>query len=283
MIKKHKNKNDYWMEQGVFVRDLTKENVMPLDINDLNQEKDYSLFLENENTNHFKKYVVLDHETISHSKIIIISDGFEFDEVHKQLYKFKKDITIIAVNGALKKWKLVGKNCPEAEKRAIGYYVVNNPYVECMWFLPREHSYYPKCIASTRTNHNFLSKYQGLKYVYNSVQDKKYSGVSSNGYRHFDDYRNPICAALSLAYSFNAKKIALLSCDEVYQDEKPGMIKSENNLYCYPQQIKSNLFIDGMCYWLNKENIKIVHNSIGIKLNNSEYINIDNLIDFFEE
>ena len=66
MIKKHKNKNDYWMSDGVFVRDLTKENCLSKDINNLYQETDYELLLENESINQSKKYVIIDHETIYH-------------------------------------------------------------------------------------------------------------------------------------------------------------------------------------------------------------------------
>lgn len=283
MIKKHKNKNNYWMNNGIFVRDLTKENCVSKDINYLYEEKDYEIILENESINQSKKYMIIDHESIYHQKILIISDGLNFETFHQELYKIKNDVAIIAVNGALKKWKLVGKNCPEEKKRAITYYVVNNPYDQCSWYLPKDHTYFPKCIASTKTNYNFLNKYQGIKYLYFSSNDDKFSGLEISGYRKFDDYRNPICAALSLAYSFNPSKIAILGSDECFTQEKPSSIKVNNELFCYPQQIKSNLFIDGMCYWLSKQNISIVNNSEGTKLNNSEYIKNEDLVNFFED
>ena len=284
MIKKHKNKNDYLINDGVFVRDLTKPNVTPIDINNLYSKNDYQTLLTNEQINHSKKYVSLDHETIKLSKVIIISDGFEFDKVHKELYKMPKDVAIIGVNGALKNWKLVGKDCPDEYKKAMNYYVVNNPYEECTWFLPRTHLYFPRCIASSKTNHEFLKRYQSeIKYIYNSALDNDYSGVGATGFNKFDDYRNPICAALSLSYSFGAKKIAILCHDETSKDFKEGMIKTEAGNYCYPQHMKSKLFIEGMCYWLNRDDIKIACNSKSLFLNNTEYIESENLVNFFEE
>lgn len=282
MIKKHRNKNDYWMRDGLFVRDFTKTNCVPKDINNLYSTNEFSLLLENEINNQSKKYVIIDHESIRHLKVLIISDGVDFENFHKEFYKLPKDVVIFATNGALKKWKLVGKNCEEEKKRAINYYVVNNPYEECMWFLPTEHSYYPKCIASNKTNPKFLLKYQGIKYSYFSTEGE-YSGLNSLGYKKFDDYRNPICGCISLAYSFGAQKIAIVGHDDSFNKEKPGSIKLENGLYCYPQQLKSDAFIDGMCYWLTKQNIKTVYNSFGSKLNNSEYIELEGLVNFFED
>lgn len=284
MIKKHKNKNDYLINEGTFIRDLTKPNVVPIDINDLYQNKDYQTILTNEQTNLARRYVILDKETIRINKVVIISDGYGFEETHRELYKLPKDVTILAVNGALKNWKLVGKNCPEDQKKAINYYIANNPYDECQWFLPRNHSYYPRCIASARCNHEFLSKYQSeIKYIYNSTPDQNYSGINSIGFNKFDDYRNPICAALSLSYFFGALKIAILCHDETYKDFRDGMIKTATENFCYPQQIKSKLFIEGMCYWLSKAGIKLACNSKSLFLNNTEYIENETLVNFFEE
>jgi hypothetical protein len=284
MIKNHKNKNDYLMHEGVLIRDLTKENVTPVDINNLYSNGDYQTLLTNEQINNSKKNVSLDYEAIRLSKVIIISDGFGFNEVHKEFHKLPRDVTIIAVNGALKNWKLVGKDCPEENKKAINYYVVNNPYEECMWFLPRNHSYYPRCIASSKTNHEFLKKYDSeIKYIYNSTPDNDYSGLNTSGFNKFDDYRNPICAALALSYSFGVRKIAILCHDESYKDFKEGMIKTESGNFCYPQQIKSKLFIEGMCYWLTRKDIAIANNSKSLFLKNTQYIESENLVNFFEE
>ena len=98
----------------------------------------FNLFLKNETQNGFKKYQWIDSEQFNHENIVIISDGHKFDERHLILSKLPKNVTIIGVNGALSKWAIHNKS--------LTYYVVNNPYDECMRFFPRTSKILPKCI-----------------------------------------------------------------------------------------------------------------------------------------
>ena len=278
VIKKHKNKNNYYLHNNLFIRDLTKDLSTPIDINNFYTDKDYSILLDNENNNLYKRYPYWENSFINYDKAIIVSDGLDFNIMHHKLSVIQKNVCIFAVNGALKKWQLVGKNCPDDKKRSIEFYVANNPYEECCWFLPKEHSYYPRMIASTRTNSIFMNRYLGLKYLYVPANIGTYSGSSYIGINRIDDYRNPICACLSICYFSNIKQITILFCDDSFKTKKPGSIQLENDLFCYPQQITSSELVDGMCYWLSKVGIKIFYNSSGPKMKYAEYINLEDVI-----
>ena len=280
-IKQH-NKNQYGIAEGFYIRNFTAHYAIPKDINEIYSTQDYDLFLENEQKNIEQKYPLIDNEMIHHRDVIIISDGYNFSNLHKVLAKVPKSVAIIATNGALKYWELLQSfsNTP----RSITYYVVNNPYEECSDFLPDRHRYYPKCIASIRTNPDFLHGYSGLKYFYCPPETKDYSGINLKSSYKIDDYRNPICASLGLAYKFGAKRILLFCCDEYFEDERPAAIQLENNLWCYPQQLKSNRIIDAYCHWFKKEKINIATTN-NIKQDNLSYIKPqeEEILEFFNE
>ena len=280
-IKKHKSKNQYILTQSVFVRDFTNDNCIPLDINQLSSNTDESLYIDNEFENFTQRYANIDNENLHHSKVVIVSDGHNFKSKQDVLAKLPKDVAIIGVNGSLKYWKLLGNS---DLKRAINYYVVNNPYKECTEFLPTQHRYYPKCIASSRTNPGFLKKYLGNKYIYTPVENEKYSGIERFTNYKIDDYRNPVCAAISLAYRFAASKILMFCCDSSFADERPGAEKLDNGLWCYPQQQLSKSIIDSMFYWLNCKKIEIGDCSAGGKYNNAKYIESeDDVVRYFND
>src|SRR5581483_5776715 len=90
----------------------------------------------------------------------------------------------------------------------MDYFIVNNPYPECMSYLPTNRPL-PKCIVSSRTYPEFVRQYRqrkGAIYKYNPSRERKFGGVADSIYC-VDDYRNPICAAVGLAYRFGAEKL----------------------------------------------------------------------------
>jgi len=280
-IKKHQNKNQYILSNGIYVRDLTSNESNPVDINSLSNTADQQLFIDNEFENYSQRYVNIDNEEIFHPFVAIVSDGYDFAKKHKILSQLPKDVTIIGVNKSLKRWTLVGEMAEQ--KRSINYYVVNNPYDECLNYLPNTHRYYPKCIASSRTNPEFLKSYSSRnKYIYSCVEDEFYSGVDRKPAYKIDDYRNPICAAISLAYKFKAIKILLFCCDDSFEDERPASEKLDNGLWRYPQQKITHGIIDSMCYWLKLKKIKIADHSSDAKYLNATYINRDeDILEYF--
>jgi len=270
MIKKHKNKNKYILEDKLYVRDFTNYDCIPVDLNQLTSFEDQNVFIENEMNNFQRKYS--EFELNKHEKIIIVNDGYGFQEKHLLLSQVDKDVCIIAVNGALKEWRLIKKI--SGLERSVNYYLVNNPYEECKNYIPENHSYYPKCIASTRTNSDFLNLYKGNKHLYSPTPNNSFSSLFDYKLK-VDDYRNVICAGLDISFKFNASKIFLYCCDDSFEKNKPGSISMENGLRCYPQQLISEKIIGNMCYWLKNKNIEIYNYSNGNIINNTTQLKND--------
>jgi len=274
-IKKHTNKNEYLLTPtGMWVRNYTKSVVPYVDINRLAKEADFALFLKNEIMNNKSRYPWVDREGFRHDKAVIVSDGHNFKAVQKELAKLNKSVTIIAVNGALAKWTAT---------RVPAYYVVNNPYPECLHYLPKM---FPKCIASTRTNHTFLERYRGVKYRYLPVPDREYSGTHNHEVTYqIDDYRNPICAAIGLAYQFGVRRLLLACCDDSFEGQRPGAEQLPNGLWQYPQQRINHGFIDASVFWLRRLSKEIAVRSCsgGLEYSFAPYIAPEEIVTFFED
>lgn len=270
-IKNHSNKNSYVLYNKTWVRDFTK-SIQPRDINNFLSSSDYDIIIKNEMKNASYNLASIDAETISYSKIIIVSDGYQFQKKQEILAKIPQDVIIIGVNRSLAKWD---------KKRRLDWYLVNNPYSECMTYFPKN-GYYPRCIASIRTNPDFVEKYAGRSVVYRYqpvIDDKFNSNLFGKPLYYLDDYRNPICAAMSLAYHWKVDKLALFCCDDFFNEERPGSVKV-NDLWMYPQHQISHDLIDGNAFWFAKNDIEIINYS------NYDYKNIrkvqeDELISFF--
>lgn len=274
-IKKHSNRNHYLhVGDNLWVRNPGIVGVPYADINHLTSTADYPTLLRNELVNERMRYPWVDTEKIRSEKAVIISDGFDFAEKHDLIAALPKDVDIFAINGALIKWT--------SKKRSPNFYVINNPYNEALHYLPK--SNFVKCIASARTNYEFLQKYKGIKYRYYPASDSRYCGIDSKDclYR-VDDYRNPMCAAINLLYRFGVKRLALAFCDEVFAEQRPASILGENGMSYYPQHLKANSLIDGNLYWLKKNNLcKVVQNTAGPKLKTATYIPVEEMAQFFQ-
>lgn len=278
-IKKTIDGNQYLMtDQNKWVRNFTKPTVPFVDINNTIDPRDHFLFLKNEVQNNLRRYSWIDSEKFHHPNIVIVSDGFDFQRKQKLLAELPKDVTIIGINGSLAKWEL---------PRSMNYYVANNPYKDCMKYLPRGKKTYPKCIASARTNFEFLENYRGTKFKYYPVNETSYStlGIKEVSWQ-IDDYRNAVCAAIGLAYHFNAEKVLLLCCDDAFKEERPGAKKLDNGLWLYPQQEIAHGLIDGNLYWLKNQSYKEIYIgdcSNGPNYKNSTYICEERIANFWEE
>jgi hypothetical protein len=169
-------------------------------------------------------------------------------------------------------------------KRSMGWYIINNPYVEAVRYVPTLHRYFPRCIASVRTHPEFLRRYEGDISLYVPTSERNYSGPSSHARYCIDDYRNPVCAAINLAFQFKVRKLLLFCCDDSFVDERPNAERLENGLFSYrPQQI-SRRVIDANLFWLAQEKVKVGDYSSGIILEHGQYIsNEKEVLDFFQE
>ncbi len=272
-IKRHKNKNEYYYAgSGLWVRNFTKPLVVATDINELIPEADMPVLLENEVENHKKTTQQIDTENFDHPNIVIVSDGYQFSDKHKLLESLPQGAVVMGVNGALIHWQA---------QRRLNFYVVNNPYPECMNFLPSKVLGWPRSISSARTYPPFLERYGGVQYQYSPTPDRHYSGVKSDADYFIDDYRNPVCAAIGITYHFKVKKLLLLCCDEVFDNDRPGSQKLKNGLYTYPQQKMAQDLIDGNLYWLMASGVKIGNHSSGPDCVNATYITAEEIAKFF--
>ncbi len=280
-VKRLKN-NEYIKEEGIWVRNPYCPG-KPFDVNSL-AKGDSDVFLKNEMENTRRPHLQMDEfRELAADKVVIVSDGYNW--ARNQFYLGglpNKAIRVIGVNGSLSRWEMVGDSAKI--KRTMSFYVANNPYPECMGYLPRSHRYYPNIVASARTYPGFLAAYKNQPYLYRPTNDFDYAGFGGSEISMIlDDYRNPICAALSLTVRMGAKKIVLLCCDESFEEDRPGSVKMENGLFQYPQQIKCQKVIDKQIFWLRKNGVEVRDCSSGVKLNNAEYINPEGLVDFFEK
>lgn len=274
---KKQNKNEYIRTpQGMWVRNFTLSSSPCIDINESPSSGDISVMLQNEMSSEQMRIPWIDTEQFFHRAAVIVSDGYGFAKKHKVLETLPQDIAVFAVNGALKKWDCI---------RSVNYYVVNNPFRECLHYVPRRNNF-PKCIASVRANSEFLSRYRGTKYRYAPSVNDSYAGGSHTEFTsRIDDYRNPICAAISLAYRFGVERILLLCCDTAFPNERPGAEKLPSGLWIYPEQIASYSLIDGMAHWLKKSpfgQIVVANHSEGPVYSNAVYIEEDNILSFLD-
>jgi hypothetical protein len=273
IIKHHINKNDYCLSRsGHWIRNFTKPVVKPVDINDITPLDDMKLIIENEFKNSLKKYQVM--EDIFHEKAIIIGDGYSFEESAKAIEALSGDVVIIGVNKAFAKW---------TSQRSMNYYVVNNPYQDCLYNYPQIITSWPKCIASVRTHAHFLEVYKGLVYTYYPTCGEIYSGPYKDNTYFIDDYRNPICAAIGLCYKFKVKKLMIMSALEMYKEERSGTMPVKGGLWTYPQQRIAHDLIDGNLYWMQKAKINVGYTNSGLDYEFATYINVTDLKRFFND
>ena len=238
--------NEYIKADDVWVRNFCKD-CKPVGLTNLYRPDDYGFIASNEQSNSYLANIA--EEKIKFKKVIIISDGYNFNKRHLLLEKFPNDICILAVNRALALWGLVGK-------KSINAYVVNNPYTECLNFVPKN-KYYPICIASYRTNRAFIKSYKNNVYAYCPTADHRF-GLEHHEKYSIDDYRSPICAAIGLSYQFGVEKLMLMCCDDSFKDKRDFAVQLENNLWTYPQNLKLKNIIDANLYWLGHQTDKEV-------------------------
>lgn len=278
-VKKNADGNRYLLTQdGVWVRDLTNAGAPYVDLNGSVRPEDHFTILQNEVKNRIIRCPWVDSEKFYFRDVVIVSDGHQFESKQAMLQGLPKTTTIIAVNGALRKWSL---------PRSPTCYVVNNPYDDCLRFLPRPGTPLPRCIASVRTNHRFLKSYDSNKYRYYPVNDPSFASTGANEVHwQVDDYRNPVCAAISLAYRFGAETITLFCCDDSFESERPASVKVADGLWTYPQHVKVRNTIDGMFFWLRNhpsQKYGLYDHSSSGKYRFAEYIHEKDFPSFFNK
>lgn len=278
------NKNEYIRAGDIWVRNFTN-NISPTSINSMcTSERELLIGNEMANTNSTDAYSI-GEEKFEFPFVVLVSDGYGFDIKQEMLSHLPKEVAVFAVNRSLAKWELLTESVRPDLRRSINFYIANNPFSSCMSYLPK--SYYPSCIASTRTNPEFVKKYKGNKFLYHSTPEVEYGGRCDESISYYiDDYRNTICAGISLASKMKVRRLLLFCCDDSFKDERPGSEQLENGLWQYPQQNTSHQIIDASLYWLSNQKdypVRVGDFSAGKSYVNAPYIQPDKIMEFFTD
>lgn len=276
--KDQKTRNEFISAAGYWIRNFTKSDSQFIDINTMIKDSDHLAIIRNEILNRTLGIANIADEKYKVTQAVIVSDGYQFDQRHKILSKLP-NVVVVAINRSLVKWSL-------GSERPINAYLVNNPYRECLDYLPRKLKYYPMCVASSRTYTDFLKQYQGNMYLYDSTPNSTF-GHNKNSRYFIDDYRNPICGAIGLLYRLGVKKLMLMCCDDSFEDERAGAERLSNGLWTYPQHNINHEIVDANLYWLtHQENEEVIVGdySNGLEYKNAVYIKDEEaVLNFFQD
>lgn len=274
-IKQHKNKNEYLLtKDNIWIRNFTKTNCLAKDINNLYEKSEIEILLQNEINNQRTNYIDLFSENIANKKVLIISDGFGYNQTNYWINNIPKDVKIMCVHGSLRFWK---------NQRLPNYYTFTNPFDSSIIFYPEQ--FFPFMITSTRANHKFISKWKNNIYVYKATPDEYYeSSMSYNSPNYIDEYRNAIAASIHICYLMGAEKICLAYPIDAYKEERPATVQM-GNAHVYPQQLISANIIDAMLFWykINKPSCKFSYCGIENLLLFAKYVKEESIYRFFDE
>ena len=268
-IKRHKNRNEYALTDNFWVRNFNSPDVKPIDINRLFEENELKYVLDNEIKNSKMGIPLLSKDTASINNLIIISDGYGFKD-HQKIKKLKENFKILVINHALRFWE---------STQFPSLMLMNNSTDMAMSAMPMGQM--PQLIASRRTHHPFLRGYQNNMYMYDPVPDEFYqSSTAKDSPAYLDDYRNPICAAISFANFLNVQNIFLLGCSYAYGENRPGTIKVGENAYQYPQQQLGDKIIDLNLFWykFGNKNRQIFHIGLENSYKFSKYLKFEDFL-----
>lgn len=277
-IKKHPNGNEYIMTRaGVWVRNFARP-APPVDINAFTSVEDRARLIENQIVNDSSVKMQFDPEEEYHPNVCIVSDGHDFRKKRHLLAALPENVVIIGTNRSLVNWDV-------DSNREMDFFVVNNPYEQCMAYLP-QHRYYPKCIASVRTYPDFLVRYRGPKMKYYPTYEENFRQRDVDAACHVDDYRNPICAALGIAHRMRAVRVLLFCCDDAFAEPRPAAEQLPNGLWMYPQHRTAHDTVEGYMHWYASQphrRVRLGNHSSGPEYSRAGYIQEDRLNAFFTQ
>jgi hypothetical protein len=237
-VKKHLNRNEYIQIDSYWIRNFNAPDVTPIDINNLFGEDEIKNILANEMQN--TKYVsqIIANDLTNIDSLIIVSDGFGFPD-HSKIKDLKDNCGIMVLNHAMRFWE---------SPVFPNFMLMNNSTEVALSCMPLNSM--PQLIASRRTFSPFIKKYDNNIYLYDPTPDENYQSIASKDSSVFlDEYRNPVCAAISFANFLNIRNIYLCFCSSAYSENRAGTIKIAENAYQYPQQQLADRFIDGNIFW----------------------------------
>jgi len=275
-LRQHKNKNDYFFtDDKIWIRDFSKVNAKPIDINNFYSESEIKMLLINETKNQEIQTFDFTSEIKTNKKVLIISDGLGFKDAASWIDTIPSDVKIITNYGACRFWN---------SKRLPNYMVITNPFDDALLYLPEK--IFPILIASSRANTNFIKRYANTIIKYYPTPDENYeSPASHNNPVHIDEYRNSLAASISIAFKMGCEKLCIAYPINAYEKQRPATEKIENtDLFFYPQQRIARNIIDANIFWykMNKPNANVCYSGIKNCLKFANYIEPHMIRKFYE-
>jgi hypothetical protein len=268
IIKEGVNRNVYLKCDSFWIRNPNVIGSVPQDINNVYSDNEIKTYIENEIYNSKLNIPNIETETFEWETVIIVSNGFGFKNNHQELLdKFpnsRKSI-VISANNTPRFWE---------SKRLPNYYVTNNLNDFSNF------KFLPILIAGKRSNPLSIVKYRNMKYFYSHTPSYNFNSPSDrNSLLYIDDYRNPICAALSCCNNYRVQNIVLAFCSEGYDVKRDGMEYISDDVYMYPQQKLANKIINSMIFWylVNNPQSKIFYTGLKNSFSLAKYIDIKDL------
>ena len=234
-----KSRNEYINVGPYWIRNFAKLSVNPVDINNLYEEDEIKTLIENEIANSKLNSPNLLEENFKFRNVLIISDGYGFEDHKEVLDGVGDDLCVICIRNAARYWQAY---------KFPDFLLVQNPFDNVFSQMPEKN--YPKLIASRRAKTQFMISYKNISYLYDPVCELRYQSPYAKASKLFiDEYRNPICAAIGCAHHFGAKNIFMAYCSDAYKEQRPGAEEISEGLFAYPQQILANKIINANLFW----------------------------------
>jgi hypothetical protein len=273
VVKRHLNRNEYLQVENYWVRNFNASDVTPVDINNFFDEFETTKILNNEIQNTKFSFQLITQDMTQIENLIVISDGYGFRQ-HDQLKNLKSNVGILVLNHAMRFWE---------SPVFPTFMLMNNSTEQAMSCMPLESM--PQLITSRRTWSPFLRKYENNIYTYDPTPDENYQSIASKDSSVFlDEYRNPVCAAISFANFLKIKNLFLAFCSYAYSENRPGTNKVDENAYQYPQQTLADRLIDANLFWykFGAKNRQIFHTGLENSYLFSRYLKFEDFIKVVE-
>jgi hypothetical protein len=263
VLKEGINRNVYLKKDSFWIRNPNGIGSIPQDINNMYSEIEIRKNIENEIYNSKLNIPNIETETFEWENVIIVSNGYGFKNDHADLldgFPNSRKSIVISVNNTPRFWE---------SKRLPNYYITNNLNDFSNF------KFLPILIAGKRSDPVSIVKYKNMKYFYSHTPSNNFKSPSdTNSLLYIDDYRNPICAAISCCNHYKVKNLILAFCSEGYENKKDGMEYISDNVYMYPQQKLANSIINGMLFWylVNNPQSKIFYTGLKNSFSLAKYI-----------
>ena len=85
IIKRHKNRNEYFKVDNYWVRNFGKEHVEIRDLNNFYEDTEYKQLISNEVNNAKLDFANISSENFTFENIVVVSDGFNFELIEFEI------------------------------------------------------------------------------------------------------------------------------------------------------------------------------------------------------